>query len=121
MSEQDPGPLTHDGRPYIERIHSKMAALERRLDKLDERIDGGQGSDASLGYDRAERKAIKEAVRALRWLDAIDRDLDTPILALAELVDAIEDDYPAGSRIGERTMAAYMRARRVAREWSDGE
>lgn len=108
------------GPPSIERVQAKIANLERMMDWLDERIEGGQGSAASLNHDRANRSALKYALLALRHYDADMRGLDLPILALDELVRQVErwiDDDAVGPQ--SEMHPAMERAREALRAWAD--
>lgn len=104
---------TETGRPLIERINARIANLERQLDWLDERIEGGKGSEAALNHDRANRAAIKAALRSMRSSDKL-------LLALAELADAIDvDAFIADHDLEPRTNEAIERAHDLVAEWAD--
>lgn len=104
-----------DGAPIIENVNASIAALERCIEHLDEKIADGRGSDGALAFDRSNRRAFKRGILALRLHRAEVEGHDTAMLVLAELADT-----RAGMTLHTtRAVEAFERARAVLEEWGD--
>jgi hypothetical protein len=64
--------------------------IERRTAHLEERLADPDRRDASKNFDRQEQTALVEAIVALRHYSLYQRAETSPLLALSELVDALE-------------------------------
>lgn len=109
------------GAPVFENVNAKLAALERRMERLQDNIASKRGSDAALSYDKAELAAIKAGHGALRYYRAELEGEDTSRLALAELLDALSGRAANETAIGaraasDRVAEAVKRARLVLAE-----
>jgi len=100
---------TAESAPRIERVGAHIANLERRLEHLRERIKEPR-NERVRSFDISEAKALEAAVRVLGYYRlALEPETD-PVLALAEVLDAVEDDDE------QRLDDAVRRGRRVLRE-----
>ncbi len=72
--------------PTINRIGTRIATLERKEEHLENRIDRGQGSAASLEFDRTELLAVREALRALKLHRSLVERMPNAFTVLRELV-----------------------------------
>lgn len=95
--------------PKRAHLSARIACLERRLERLTQKIERGEGSERALSFDREEAAALVWALRALRRYRAELEGEDDPVLALSELVVAI--DGAAISNITSRVCEAMERAR----------
>lgn len=111
--------------PRIERVNAKIGTLERRIEWLRQRLAAGDRPERQQTFDRVEVEALEAACAALRYhRQALDADTD-PVLALAELNDALEALWESpdasslhGKYVAVRLEDARARARRVLRELS---
>ncbi len=99
-------------KPDIKRVAAKIGTLERRAEHLSNQIQANNGSGQSLGYARAELGALESAVEALRFHRVAQGEMDDPVAALAELVEAVEASDPVDGA------AALGRARDVLQAWT---
>lgn len=103
-------------KPEIKHVAAKIATLERRAEHLSDQITSGQGSPQSMGYARAELRALEVAVEALRFHRVSNGEMEDPIAALASLVEAVEQLPPT---IGGPDLAKALRAaERVLQAWT---
>lgn len=107
--EEDAG-----GVPQIFRVSARIGTLERRCDYLEAQIEDGDGG-ASRDFDKAELKALKVAIVALRYHRASVEGLAQPMLALQELVDAVKRDPEYVAVDGGSD--AMVRAETLLEEW----
>ena len=75
----------------IRRINARIGLLERRAEHLEARLNDPSRREASRNFDRSEYEALKGAILALRFYTFAQRDESSPVSALQELVDAVED------------------------------
>lgn len=101
---------TGQSGPVIPRVWAKIQTLERRADHLRRRLDEGRGNERTMDFDRSELDALSAACVALRYHAAALYAETDPVLALAELADAIEGDDD------DRIDSAIARAQRILRE-----
>ena len=103
------------GAPVIERVSSKIAALERRAEYLEDQLAEWRGSPGGKGFARAELSALRAGIAALRYHLAEVEGLDQPLLALQGLLDAV----PESIRYSESGLAgACRRAKELLEEWA---
>lgn len=101
------------GAPVIHRVSSKISALERRAEYLEDHM--GTLGESAANFARSELKAIKGGIAALTYHRAEVEGLDTAWLALQELVEAI--DAPSGAVGGTgRVASAVARGRELLAE-----
>ncbi len=109
------------GAPVIPRVSGKIAALERRADYLEGQLEGGRGSETGQNFAKAEVSAVRAGILALRYHRAEVEGMDTPILALQELVDALgKQALESESRPlpTQAVVAAFRRSEVVLEEWA---
>lgn len=106
---------TQTERPHIERVAGKLAQLERMVEYRESQLSAGEfrGNGHFL---KAEISALGAACDALRWHRAEAEGLDTPILALQEVVDAFRGSDGGAAGV-ENMAAAVARAEKVLAEW----
>lgn len=102
--------------PQIERVSSKIATLERRSEWLEQRIKDPR-NERTRSFDEAEHSALEAAIKALRYHRAALEPETDPVLALAEVLDAVDEQVAANDQIpSERVRQALTRARLVMKE-----
>lgn len=74
--------------PTLRRL---LASGERRLEYLDDVISNDRGSPGSLSFDKAERLFVRAGLKALEVNHMLLGDETNPVLALQDLVAAIDD------------------------------
>lgn len=82
------------GKPVIENLLHKLASGKRRRDHLVYQIANppeGGGNPSALHFIQAEKAFIDAAILALKYHYASMTPETSPVLALQELVDAIEE------------------------------
>lgn len=100
------------GAPVIKRVSAKIGALERRAEHLEEQLSAWTRSRGGKHFAEGELKAIKAGIAALRYHRADIEGMDTPILALQQLVDAAGDEAACAD------WPEVKRARAVLLEWA---
>lgn len=118
---------TGSGPPVIRNVSARIAALERRAEYLENRLQGGQTrSETAANFERAELAGVRAGIRALRWHRSEVEGLDDVVAALEELMTAIdlrskacgETPSNGGCEAADRRYREAMaRARRVLQEW----
>lgn len=78
------------GVPRIEHLNRYMGVLERRREWLAKRVADPDRRQSSKDFDAEEQAAIKAALVALRFHRTTLEDELTAVLALDELVQALE-------------------------------
>ena len=106
-------------RPHIERVSGKLAQLERMAEFRQQRLDRQEYGRDGGHFMRAELSALDAACKALRWHRAEVEGLDTPLLALSSIVDALTEggDGAIDPVAFPDLRAALARARDVLEEW----
>lgn len=104
-----------DAERKIKRMGAKVAALERRADYLEVQIAERNGSEASLRFDRAELAAIESAILALRWHQSEADQIPDVVVALSDLIDAVEAEHLP--TLGGRIECAMLNAREALACW----
>jgi hypothetical protein len=74
----------------IRGIRKHVGVLERRATYLKQRIDDGRLSEKAAVFEDRERKAIEAAANALQVVERLQDVATSPVLALEELLDALE-------------------------------
>jgi len=72
-------------------LRKLIGSGERRLERLNEVISRGLGSPGALNFDRAERLFVRAAIDALELLHAYTTPELSPVVALQDMVDELEE------------------------------
>ena len=98
-----------DEKPTLRKL---MAAGERRLLFLNEKIDDRRGSPGSLNFDRAERLFLREAIRLMELQHAMLSDEHDPVTAIRNVLYQLEQlGLPDSSSPHDELRTAVARAR----------
>lgn len=112
---------TSGGPLIIERVNAKIGALERRAEHLQRRIKE-HVNDSGRNFDITELQAIEAGIAALRFHRSMLSAEVNPVLALDELLVAIDEwleGDEADSVVEERLQAAREHAKKVLADIKD--
>jgi len=113
-----------DNGCVITEVRRKLAAGERRLAFLLEKLEESCGSPAALSFDREEAAFLRASFTALRYHEMTLRPETSPVLAMRELLDELDRAGLPDASLGHDALhRAVTRARRVLamlteRSWS---
>jgi len=110
--------MMKNDRFTIRDVRRKIAAGERRARYVESQF--GQGAPSSETYAREELLFIEAAILTLKYYElSLSPETSIP-LALRELLEEMDRvDMPGQNPAHDKLQRAYIKARRILREWSE--